>query len=204
MHPSPAPRSDAGAAVLSALDDRRTRLANALDALCAQAGELGEAATLIIEALRAGGRVLIAGNGGSAAEAQHFAAELVGRFQRERDAYAAIALTADTAILTAVANDYGYEEVFARQVVAYGQRGDVLVAFSTSGESENLVRAARTAIQRGLAVVAITGRRPNRLAKVADLAIRVPVVETPLAQELHTVVLHVLCDLVESSLAAPG
>jgi len=189
---------------LSALDDRRTRLANALDALCAQAGELGEAATLIIEALRAGGRVLIAGNGGSAAEAQHFAAELVGRFQRERDAYAAIALTADTAILTAVANDYGYEEVFARQVVAYGQRGDVLVAFSTSGESENLVRAARTAIQRGLAVVAITGRRPNRLAKVADLAIRVPVVETPLAQELHTVVLHVLCDLVESSLAAPG
>ncbi|MEA2529731.1 MAG: D-sedoheptulose 7-phosphate isomerase [Thermomicrobiales bacterium] len=193
---------DVESAALAALVERKATLTAALDDMCARASNLSEAATIIIDALRAGGRVLIAGNGGSAAEAQHFATELVGRFKRDRDAYAAIALTADTAILTALANDFGYEEVFARQVVAYGRRGDVLVAFSTSGESENLIRAALTARSREIVVVAVTGGRPSRLTAVADLAIRVPVVDTPLAQELHTVVLHVICDLVESSLAA--
>jgi D-sedoheptulose 7-phosphate isomerase len=188
-------------AVLAALGERRTSLASALDCMRMHASSLSDGAALILRALRGGGRILIAGNGGSAAVAQHFATELVGRFKRERDAYSALALTADTAILTAIANDYGYEEVFARQVAAYGHFGDVLVAFSTSGESENLIRASCRASEQGIAVLAITGARPNRLAASANLAICVPVDDTPLAQELHMVVLHVLCDLVETSLA---
>jgi D-sedoheptulose 7-phosphate isomerase len=114
---------------------------------------------------------------------------------------AAIALTADTAIVTAIANDFGFEEVFARQVEAYGRQGDVLIAFSTSGESENLIRAARMAIKRCIPVVALTGSRASRLASIAYLSFQVPTADTPLAQELHTVVLHLLCDVVESSLA---
>lgn len=190
------------AAVQTMLDERKQRLGQALSLLRGHATEIGATATLIIGALRTGGRILAAGNGGSAAEAQHFVTELVGRFQRERDAYNAFALTADTAILTAVANDYGYEEVFARQVSAYGQSGDVLILFSTSGESENIIRAARVARSRELIVVALTGRRPSRLAQIANVTIEIPVRETPLVQELHAVVVHVLCDLVESSLAA--
>jgi D-sedoheptulose 7-phosphate isomerase len=182
--------------------ERRVSFAAALDRLCRDADCLDRAADLIIEALRDGGRVLAAGNGGSAAEAQHLTAEFVGRFLRERPAYAAVALTADTATLTAVANDYGYEAVFARQVAAHGRPGDVLVAFSTSGESRNLLAAVDAAREIGLSVIAVTGGRPNRLAAAADVAIRAPAVETPLIQELHTVVLHVLCDAVESELAA--
>jgi D-sedoheptulose 7-phosphate isomerase len=202
LHRRAATYPDIESATLASLIERKAVMATALDRLCAAAGDLSRAASLIVDALRAGGRVLIAGNGGSAAEAQHFATELVGRFKREREAYAAIALTADTAILTAIGNDYGYEEVFARQVAAYGRPGDVLVAFSTSGESENLIRAARVAAEREIAVVAVTGERASRLAAMADLAIQVPAMETPLAQELHTVVLHVVCDAVESSLTS--
>lgn len=182
--------------------NRRDSFAEALERLCLDASRLDDAAELMIDALVRGGRVLTAGNGGSAAEAQHLAAELVGRFLRERPAFAAVALTADTATLTAVANDYGYEEVFARQVMAHGRPGDVLVAFSTSGESRNLLRAVEAAHRLGLAVIAITGGRPNRLAAAADVAIRAPAVETPLIQELHTIVLHVLCEMVEAALVA--
>jgi D-sedoheptulose 7-phosphate isomerase len=196
----PSTRYDAS--LLAAIDERQEMLSTALDAMKRQASNLGEIVELIVTSLREGGRVLIAGNGGSAAEAQHFAAELVGRFKRDREALPAMALTADSAILTAIANDYGYEEVFARQIAAFGRRGDVLVAFSTSGESENLVRAARAAIARGIAVVAVTGGRPNRLETIADIAFKAPVDETPLAQEIHTIVLHLLCELVESSCAA--
>src|SRR6266699_6414195 len=156
----------------------------------------------LIETLRSGHKVLVAGNGGSAAEAQHFAAELVGRFKRERSPYAVLALTTDTSILTAVANDYGYQDVFARQVLALGQPGDLLIAFSTSGESENLVRAAVAAQRCLMTVIAVTGDRPNRLERMADPAIRVPGVDTAIIQELHMVVTHILCDLVESELAA--
>lgn len=161
---------------------------------------LGAAAALMIETLRGGGKVLLAGNGGSAAEAQHFAAELVGRFQRERPAYAALALTTDTSILTAVANDYSYEDIFARQVAGLGRRGDLLIAFSTSGESENLVRAAETARERQIAVVAVTGNRPSRLEGAADLTVRTPAEETPVVQELHTMITHLLCDIAETDL----
>jgi D-sedoheptulose 7-phosphate isomerase len=184
------------------LRHRQDAFASALERLCLDASCLDAAADIVIDALQGGGRVLAAGNGGSAAEAQHLAAELVGRFLRERSAYAAVALTADTATLTAVANDYGYEEVFARQVMAHGRPGDALVAFSTSGESRNLLRAVEAARCAGLSVVAITGGRPNRLAAAADVAIRAPAIETPLIQELHTIVLHVVCDMVETAMAA--
>lgn len=184
----------------NALAHRREALGTALDRLSLQASRVDAAAGLMIDALQRGGRILVAGNGGSAAEAQHFAAELTGRFLQERPAYSALALTADAATLTAIANDYGFEQVFARQVAAHGRPGDLFVGFSTSGESENLIRAARTAREIGIAVVAITGCRPNLLAKAADVAICVPATETALIQELHTVVLHILCGIVESAM----
>jgi len=183
-----------------ALARRRREFGDALDRLCLESTRLDEAAGLMIEALQTGGRVLAAGNGGSAAEAQHFAAELTGRFLQERAAYAALALTADSATVTAIANDYGFDEIFARQIVAHGRPGDVWVAFSTSGESKNLLRAAQVASEIGMAVIAITGARPNRLAKAADIAIHVPATETTLIQELHTIVLHVLCGIVETAM----
>ncbi|HEY7060962.1 MAG TPA: SIS domain-containing protein [Chloroflexota bacterium] len=184
------------------LDGRRATLNAALAALSAQADDLAAVAASLVGTLRGGCKVLVAGNGGSAAEAQHFAAELVGRFQRERAPYAALALTTDTATLTAVANDYGYAAVFARQVRAFGQRGDLLLAFSTSGESENLLRAAAACRERQVGLVALTGARPSRLGAAADLALRVPSTETAVVQELHKILTHVLCDLVEAELVA--
>lgn len=189
------------ATLATAIHERQGQLAEALGQLACRAAALGEVADHLIAALRGGRKVLVAGNGGSAAEAQHFVAELVGRFQREREPYAVIALTADTAILTAVANDYGYAEVFARQVRALGQADDVLVLFSTSGESENLVRAATAGRQRRLTTIAITGDRPNRLVGLVDLAVRVPATETAIVQELHQIVTHLLCGIVEAELS---
>ena len=188
--------------LLGTVSERRVLLAEALDRLGGQVDTLAAVAARLVATLRAGGKVLVAGNGGSAAEAQHFAGELVGRFQREREPYAVIALTADTAILTAVANDYGYREVFARQVAALGCAGDLFLAFSTSGESENLIRAAETARRRGLVVVAVTGQRPSGLGARADVALQMPATGTPLVQELHMVATHLLCGIVERELSA--
>ncbi len=189
-------------AIVNTLSWHREKLDVALIQFAAEALVVTRVATLLIETLRSGHKVLVAGNGGSACEAQHFAAELVGRFKRERSPYAVLSLTTDTAILTAVANDYGYEDVFARQVLALGQPGDVLVAFSTSGESENLLLAAKAAQRRFMTVIAITGGRASRLECQADMTVRVPVVDTAVAQELHMVLTHVLCEIVESELAA--
>ena len=193
--------SDYYDAVVSALTSRRMMLDTALAQFMTRAMGLTEVAARLVETLRTGHKVLVAGNGGSAAEAQHFAAELVGRFKRERAPYAVLSLTTDTSILTAVANDYGYQEVFARQVLAFGQQGDMLVAFSTSGESENLLCAAETARRRRMTVIAVTGDRPSRLECLADVTVRVPTVDTAVTQELHMVVTHILCDIVESELA---
>jgi D-sedoheptulose 7-phosphate isomerase len=187
--------------IASALADRRAILDAALLQLMGRVDGLAEAAARLVETLQRGHKVLIAGNGGSAAEAQHFAAELVGRFKRERVPYAVLSLTSDTSILTAVANDYGYHDVFARQVSALGQAGDLFIAFSTSGESENLVRALAAGRRCLLTTVAITGDRPNRMARLADVAVRVPAVASDIVQELHLAVLHILCDLAESKLA---
>lgn len=175
-------------------------LDDALLQLMARADGLTEAAARLVETLQTGHKVLIAGNGGSAAEAQHFAAELVGRFKRERVPYAVLSLTTDTSILTAVANDYGYHDVFARQVCALGQPGDLFIAFSTSGESENLVRALVAGQQCLLTTVAITGEHANRMARLADVAVRVPAAASDIVQELHLAVLHILCDIAESKL----
>lgn len=191
-------------ALTLAIRERHTRLNEALAQLCFCAPTLADVAARMVGVLRAGRKVLLAGNGGSAAEAQHFAGELVGRFRRERAPYAVVALTTDTAILTAIANDYGYREVFARQVRALGQPGDLLLLFSTSGESENLVRAALAARQCGVATVAIVGAGPCRLAQLATVAIHAPATETPLVQELHQIVTHLLCEVIEAELAQPA
>jgi len=186
--------------IVKALTWHRKMLDVALAQSIRRATIFTEVTARLIETLRSGHKVLVAGNGGSAAEAQHFAAELVGRFKRERSPYAALSLSADTSILTAVANDYGYQNVFARQVMALGQPGDMLIVFSTSGESENLLCAAEAAQRCLMTIIAITGDRPNRLESLADVTVHVPTVDTAITQELHMMVTHILCDIVESEL----
>ena len=161
------------------------------------------AARTVADALAGGGQVLFCGNGGSAADAQHLAAELVGRLQLERPAYRAVALTTDTSVLTAVGNDYGYAEVFARQVEGLGRQGDVLVAISTSGRSENVVRAAATARARGMAVIALLGPALSPLDQDADLALHVDGDIAGLIQQGHITIGHAICGRVEHRLA-PG
>ncbi|MFH9347745.1 SIS domain-containing protein [Kitasatospora sp. NPDC017646] len=150
--------------------------------------------------LPAGSRLLAAGNGGSAAQAQHLTAELVGRYRGERAAYSAISLHAETSSLTAIGNDYGFEEVFARQVEAHGSAGDVLILLSTSGRSPNLLAAADTARSRGLGVWAMTGPRPNPLAERADEALAVEAPESATVQEVHLAALHMVCEAFDAAL----
>jgi phosphoheptose isomerase len=157
------------------------------------------AAAAIVDSLRAGGKVLVFGNGGSAADAQHLAAELVGRFQRHRAAYAAIALTADSSVLTSVANDYGYERVFARQIEGLGRRGDVALAITTSGASPNVVAAIEAAKRLALQTVAITGCDGGAAGRAAAIHVNVPSEDTPRVQEVHRTLMHVICELVERS-----
>ncbi len=159
-----------------------------------------EAVDLSTEALRAGNRLLFAGNGGSAADAQHWAGELVSRFYYDRPGLAAIALTTDTSILTAIGNDYGYDYVFARQVEALGQHGDVLFAISTSGRSQNILRAVAAASARGMRVIGFTGSGGGDLAAKCDICFRIPSDETPRIQEGHEFVGHLVCALIESEM----
>lgn len=158
------------------------------------------AARAIERALAQGGKVLVFGNGGSAADAQHMAAELVGRFARERHALSAIALTPDASVVTAIGNDYGFEHVFARQVEALGRPGDAAVGISTSGESPNILAAFAAAEQQGLTRIALTGREGGALGRMADIHINVPHASTPRIQEVHRTLLHVICELVERAL----
>lgn len=165
------------------------------------AEQLAQVAVHIGNALQQGGKVLVFGNGGSAADAQHLAAELVGRFKMERKGLPAIALTTDTSILTAVANDYGFEQVFARQVQALAQRGDVLIGITTSGNSANVLQAFEQGRQIGAGLVALTGASGGRLAQQQDvLMLRAPSSDTPRIQEIHGLWIHILCDLVEKHL----
>ncbi|RMD84768.1 MAG: SIS domain-containing protein [Candidatus Dadabacteria bacterium] len=164
--------------------------------------EILGAARLCTEALEEGHKVLLCGNGGSAADSQHIAAELVSVLNQDfpRPALAAIALTTDSSCLTAQANDFGYERIFERQVEALGSSGDILVAISTSGNSENVVRAAECAKTRGLSVIGLTGGTGGRVAEVADVTIRVPSHNVQHIQESHITVGHILCDVIEQSL----
>lgn len=196
--PAAGPVADAAATVRRALAEA-VSVHRGLDA---QAERIADAAARCWTALAADRRVLVFGNGGSAAEAQHFAAELSGRFARERRALPAIALTTDTSVLTAVGNDYGFERVFGRQIEAFGRPGDVAVGLSTSGRSPNVVDGLRTARARGLVTIAVTGPTAADLEPHADLVLAVDGPSTARVQEGHLTVLHVICDLVESALVA--
>jgi D-sedoheptulose 7-phosphate isomerase len=161
-----------------------------------------DAAAAIAESFRGGGKLLLFGNGGSAADAQHVAAEFVGRFQRERAALAAIALTADTSVLSSIGNDYAFERVFARQVEALGRRGDVAFGISTSGRSPNVLAGLTTARERGLKTLALTGGDGGAIGKAADTHLNVASDSTARVQEVHRTLLHAICDLVERGLFA--
>lgn len=166
------------------------------------AGEIGQAADLWIETLRAGGKVLFCGNGGSAADAQHLSAELMGRFLIDREPMAALSLTVDTSALTAIGNDYGYETVFSRQLRGIGREGDVLVGLSTSGNSANIVRAFESARAMGIRTVALTGRGGGAMAPLSDVLIAVPDVRTNHIQEAHITIGHLICAIVEAALCS--
>ena len=157
---------------------------------------------LVAERMLAGNKLMLFGNGGSAADAQHAVTELVGRFARERRAIAAVALTADSAVVSAVANDYGFERVFARQIEALGAPGDVALAISTSGASANVLAGVDAARAAGLVVVALTGRDGGALGRAADIHVNVPEQSAARAQEVHRTLLHILCELVERELDA--
>ena len=156
-------------------------------------------ASLLVQTYRKGGKSLWAGNGGSAADAQHMAAELVNKFRLNRSGLPAMALTVDTSILTAIGNDYGYDQVFSRQIVALGRPGDVFVGISTSGNSENLVKALDACREKGLVSVAVVGEKPCRM-DAYDYVLHVPSSDTPRIQECQTLVGHILCEIVEQEL----
>ena len=155
------------------------------------------ASKLIVKAFKSGNKVLMCGNGGSASDAQHFAAELIGRFKRNRSSFAAISLNTDTSALTAIANDYDFTDVFSRQVEGIGKKGDILLAISTSGNSKNIVKAAIQAKKQKLHIISLTGFNASVLEKNSDLCIKVPSKVTSHIQELHIIVVHLLCTLIE-------
>lgn len=163
---------------------------------------IAQAAGAIIRSLKKGGKVILFGNGGSASDSQHIAAELVGRFQKERKALPAIALTTNTSIITAIANDYGYDTVFTRQIDALGRKGDIAIGISTSGSSPNVISAIKSARKSGLTTIALAGGSSgSKLAKSAALSIVVPVKKTARVQEAHALIGHIICELVESGIA---
>ena len=180
--------SEAAATIAAMADDR---------ALCQAAAQ---AAELVVASLRSGGKVMVCGNGGSAADAQHWAAELVGRFDRDRPGLAAIALTADSSILTAVANDYGFDRAFSRQVEALGRPGDVLFALSTSGRSPNILAALAAARAARIAAVGFTGSAGGEMPSLCDICLRVPSRVTARIQEGHEVLGHAICAMVEAAM----
>jgi D-sedoheptulose 7-phosphate isomerase len=171
--------------------------ANGDAAMLATAGQIAD---VIIAALRAGNKLLIIGNGGSAADAQHIAAEIIGRYKQDRPGYAAIALTTDTSALTAITNDYGFEQVFARQVEGLGQPGDVLLALSTSGRSPNILAALRRARERRLVTVGFTGTRGEAMGASCDHLLIAPSDDTPVVQQIHLAVAHGICEEIEQAM----
>lgn len=193
--------SDALSPSIAALESHLATSQAALTRLDRHLTHLAEWGRTLHERLRGGGRLLVAGNGGSAALAQHLTAELVGRYRDERPPFSAIPLSADTSAVTAIANDYGYDTVFARQVAAHGRPGDIVLLLSTSGRSANLVEAARTAAARGMTTWAITGRGPNPLASATDDALPIDADGTPTVQEVQQVAVHLLCVAFDTEVA---
>lgn len=173
------------------------------DTLAVAVPAIERAAAAMVRTLRAGGKILACGNGGSAADAQHFAAELTGRYERERGGLAGIALTVDTSALTAIANDYSFDVVFAKQVQALGRDGDLLLAISTSGNSGNVLKAMEAAQAQGMAIVALTGKDGGRMAPLlrqGDVELRAAAAVTARIQEVHLVFLHALCDAIDETM----
>jgi len=164
--------------------------------------EAQKAAEMFLEVIKNSGKILVCGNGGSAADAQHFAGEWVCRYKSDRRPLAAIALTVDTSALTAIGNDYGFEDVFSRQVEALGAPGDALVAFTTSGESPNVLRAIEKAKKKGMKIIALTGEKGKDLKNIADAAIIVPSEETARIQEVHEIIYHAWCEAIDLGLSA--
>jgi D-sedoheptulose 7-phosphate isomerase len=162
--------------------------------------KIEQAATLCSDALRRGNKILLAGNGGSAADAQHIAAELVNRFGFDRPGLAAISLTTDTSVLTSISNDYGYNRIIARQVEALGTRGDILIVISTSGNSENILEGISEAANKGISTIGLTGRSGGRMKDSCDLILNVPSDETPRIQEAHIMTGHIICSIIETGL----
>jgi D-sedoheptulose 7-phosphate isomerase len=161
-----------------------------------------QAAKLILACLQGGGKLIAFGNGGSAADAQHIATEFVGRYRTERQALAAIALTTDSSALTAISNDYGFDQVFSRQLEAIGKPGDVVLAFSTSGNSSNVLRALETARKLGMPTIGLSGKSGGKMLGLADICLCVPSDSTPRIQEVHTLIIHILSGIVENAFVA--
>ena len=161
---------------------------------------IGFVSNLCINALKNGNKILFAGNGGSAADSQHLAAELVSRFNYDRPGLPAMALTTDTSILTAIGNDYGYENLFSRQIKALGKKGDVFIGLSTSGNSQNILKAIETAKALSIDTIGFTGSRPCELTNISDHCIQVPSSDTPKIQEGHIVIGHIICGLIEQNM----
>ena len=171
------------------------------ECLKGQADSIEQAARCMLGSLKKGGKIILFGNGGSAADAQHLTAELVGRFRRERDPIPAVALSVNTSILTSIANDYSYKVIFERQIEALGRPGDVAIGISTSGNAENVIEGIRCAHKKQLKTIGLTGKNGGELAKLTDIAIVVPSEETAHIQEVHITIGHLLCELVEEALA---
>ena len=162
--------------------------------------KIAEAAIMITNCIKSGGKAIFFGNGGSAADAQHLACELVGRFKMERNAFPAISLTTNTSVITAISNDYGYHAVFARQIEAYAGKEDVIIGISTSGNSINVIEGMRKAKQVGAKIIGLAGGDGGKMAKAADIVLTVPSSDTPRIQEGHITIGHIICDIVETSL----
>lgn len=158
----------------------------------------------IVQAYKNGKKILLAGNGGSAADAQHLAGELVSRFYFDRPGLSAIALTTDTSILTAIGNDYGFENLFSRQIQANGQKGDIFIGISTSGNSENIIKAIYECKEKGLVTIGLTGKTGGKMAYLCDYCIKVPSEETPRIQEAHILIGHIICSIIEQELFGGG
>ena len=163
-------------------------------------GQIKEISDLFIESLKKGGKVILFGNGGSAADAQHIAAEFIGRFKKDRSALAAIALTTNTSILTSLANDYGFEVIFAKQIEALGQKNDLAVGISTSGKAKNVILGIKQAKKMGIKTIALTGADGGELVKTADVSLVAPSLVTARVQEMHITIGHIVCELVEQAL----
>jgi D-sedoheptulose 7-phosphate isomerase len=183
----------------ASIDAKQAMLANA-----AMLQDIENAAMQIIAAYNNGGKVLIAGNGGSAGDAQHMTAELVARFYFDRAALAAIALTTDTSVLTAIGNDYDYASIFARQVQAHGKAGDVFIGISTSGNSPNILRALHESKEIGMFTIGLTGNDGGKMAALCSICIAVPSKDTPRIQEAHLCIEHILCQIVEQHIFKPN